>query len=273
MTTTLTQDQIGIIKDIQDESAFSIFIKANAFHQFEVGDYLNRRDLSEYDEFDNELNVPIWLTSKMAYGCQVPTKWQVIYIDGNGVRYAQQLHEQENGSFAIDDHSEIVSLADSNIKEEQFFIDPEYADHLVFGEGAWDPSASYREWKAERVLFNKEAVNSIIDTSNYTKLHDFFRNMKKGDKFWSIDESVFCNHIEYVMQSKPTYIKVDGRSRQCKLQGGRKENMIIIVKYLRVDECTQSEALSMRHELKSPALKSLKLTRQQPRCINNDSTK
>lgn len=144
------------------------WIKDRELFRFNVGDVLIRQT-----KWGTE-----WKTETIGVN-ETPVKYVYVFENELGIGYLKQLRSGGSG-FA----KTLLCVTELDPARSRLVLDPEYADHLIIGDGEFDYSADYLNKKKYRAEAIKKNNQLALDTKNFKKLYEWFSNLKVGDEYW-----------------------------------------------------------------------------------------
>lgn len=147
--------------------------------KFNVGDVLVKLERQDEDDEGNDLNVPIWIIEKDDIGA--PVKYVYAFENDLGIGYVKGLDNNGKGP----GRRAAVCVVTFDHDYERFQIDPEYADHILIGDGEFQYNEQYEQilkTRNEAIAKNKLFM---VDLSTNEKRRKFWKSLKVGTKFWS----------------------------------------------------------------------------------------
>lgn len=157
---------LEVIKHNARYNPVCIYLRNKENLQFNVGDILIR----QYVNYDDKVEV-----DKLNSGA--PRKYLYAFEDDCGMGYVKMFKADNKLSEVA------VPLTEFNLDRDKFILDPEYADHIMIGDGDFNPIETQNEVKKFRnraIARNRKLVMPLKELKDVL---DMFKTMKVGDTF------------------------------------------------------------------------------------------
>jgi hypothetical protein len=148
------------------------FMKNQTLFRFKVGDYLVKHVRVRHRSEDS------WQVEAVA-GNGAPKKFVYVFENELGIGYIKQL--RVNGAGFT---KQIQCMANFDPNQAYFTLDPDYADHLLIGQGDFQYNAAYLANKKYRQDAIASNTKLLINTRTLASCAEWFHSLKVGDTFW-----------------------------------------------------------------------------------------
>lgn len=191
--TKTAQDKTRIKNDLENHKLMLI-LKDIKKCKFNVGDVLIKQRLV-YSESPHANSEPEWVTCNVSSVNRAPVKYLYAFENELGVGYLKRLKPDGSGP---DDKA--ICIINYDISKIRFMLDPDYADHMLIGDGDFNYNAKYIESKN----FREEAIKKNIELRIKGKdsIELWFEKVKKGDTVWISNGTSDTDDSEHLVINK-----------------------------------------------------------------------
>lgn len=167
-----TKKDKAVIAANADTNPVVIYLRNKENMQFKAGDILVLH-YKDHDHNDKE----VWTASTHTSGA--PKKYLYAFEDDVGLGYVKLFKADGKLSETPE------ALTEFNLDCARFSLDPQYADHLMIGDGEFDPTETQNEMKkfrASAILKNRKLK---MPTNNAYELIEWIKTLKVGDTLYN----------------------------------------------------------------------------------------
>ncbi len=198
MAPKLTDKDKKRIAQLQTNSPVVKYVRYARENKFNVGDIL-----IEQNSYRSRHSETEWTTKNVSSVASIPKKFVYVYEDDHGVGFIKQI--KSNGRGLCDG---VICLAETNLDNTRFIVDPEYADHIIIQgdvEG-YDPAAAIKEDRAKRLKIYKSNKKLAVKSDTWVDVAIIAAQLKVGDTIWcgySIYDATDTKYTVEAIKSRP----------------------------------------------------------------------
>ena len=146
-------------------------------------------------------------------------KFMYVFENELGIGYIKQLKVDGSGLT-----NTVQCVANLDPRYTRLSLDPEYAEHMLLGEGEFDYSKEYHARKAYREEAIAKNNKLLIDIADDDRAYSWASSLKKGDEFYIGYDYSECNkHVVTSVVNKNTaavrvhylFYGSDGMTEKC----------------------------------------------------------
>lgn len=191
MTIKYEKTKQDIARETADlrQSPIMRFLQNQEFFKFNIGDVVVKQTRIRRDGE--------W-TTELVKGIGAPKKYVYVFENTLGIGYIKQLRVDGSGFT-----SNLICVANFDPDYSRFILDPEYATHMLIGDDAFQYNEEYLAKKKYRQDAMKTNAKNQINVRSAKARHNWFENLKLGDKFW------YGNTHDEIGDNEYTITKID----------------------------------------------------------------